>query len=633
MRLRRPRRELIVVGSLALAIAVGIGSMGGAYLLYRLNHDWTDVATVNGHSISREALRGRMAALTFLAGERIRVIDRAFAAGDITADQSTTLQKSAAADTSLEAARESLLDDELLAELAARDGVAAPATADPWTQAMAYAVGDASHRVRYVRFGLPTAAGPRSDATTPSSAAPSPNPWPTATQANVDAATARVRAELTADTPVVTIVASLHDAGWQVLGEDVAVSSEGVPADNSLDLDPAIAAAALTGSSGGIVGPTTDPYGRVSIAKLLPTADATSAFRRLAYDASEAKLDDTALKAWADGRVLRRAVTAHLLAAWSKGVNEARFRELVVGPAPDSSASGGPWVELSGLAVDRLKGIDPTSVAGAPANLDLNADSLAKTLKAMTANDRSKLFRSLVVAANGKSAQSGSGTSGELGFYTKEGLISDVSKSAFAESTQSGDVLGPIATSGGSQLFLVEARYDGALDDRSKIALGQIRTDPAPDFASYTKQYSPADVALAADAGWRAEPEFGATEAVRAALFATPIGAVSDPFVLDGKLAVAMVTERKSAVPDARTLARLTLDGYDAWFGSEYAKAKITLSDHPLPELEPSASPSPTAAPAVPSAPVLDTPNVPAIPGVPTAAPVKTDAMGLPVLP
>jgi hypothetical protein len=115
-------------------------------------------------------------------------------------------------------------------------------------------------------------------------------------------------------------------------------------------------------------------------------------------------------------------------------------------------------------------------------------------------------------------------------------------------------------------------------------------------------------VALATDAGWRAAPEFGPDEPVHAALFGTAIGALSDPFVLDG---------------------------YDAWFAAEYAKAKITESDHPLPELEPSASPSPTetSAQALPSAPVLDTPNVPAIPGRPAATPVKTNALGLPVLP
>ena len=100
------------------------------------------------------------------------------------------------------------------------------------------------------------------------------------------------------------------------------------------------------------------------------------------------------------------------------------------------------------------------------------------------------------------------------------------------------------------------------------------------------------------------------------------------------------MTERKTGPPDAATLDRLSLDGYDVWFASELAHATVTRSDHPLPELEPSASPtvssdaSPSASAApLPSLPELDTPNLPVIPGQPVATPVRTDAMGLPALP
>jgi parvulin-like peptidyl-prolyl isomerase len=621
-----PRRELVIIGTFGLVLAVGLGSIGGAYLLYRSDHDWASVATVNGHDISRETLRGRMAVLSLLAQERSGYIGDAYAQGDVTADQATALRTQVAATTTLEAARQSLIDDELLRELAARDGIATPATPDAMAQGTTDAISDVAHRVRYVRFGLSTSA--TSGAATPTGS------WPAASATNIDDATARVRTELSGDTPITTIVADLHDAGWQVFGEDVAVSAEGVPADASLELDPAIAAATVAGQVGDVVGPASDAYGRVALGKVLGTPHLQIASRRLSIDAYTAKLDTTALQQWANGQALKRAVTAHLLGGWTKSVTLAHFRELAIGAAPDSSGSAGPWVELSGLALDRLSGVAPSSIAGAPANLDLGADALAKTLKADSATDRATLFRSLVAAAN-KASAAGTTTSGEIGFYTKGQLTPEIGKAAFADSVHTGDVVGPITTSAGPQLFLVEARYSGTLDERAQVALQQVRADPAPDLAKYTTQFSPADVALATDAGWRAAPEFGPDEPVRAALFVTTIGTLSDPFVLDGKLAVAVVTERKTAGPDARTLARLTLDGYDAWFAAEYAKAKITQSDHPLPELEPSASPSPTdtPAPALPSAPVLDTPNVPVVPGQPAPTPVKTNALGLPVLP
>ena len=251
----------------------------------------------------------------------------------------------------------------------------------------------------------------------------------------------------------------------------------------------------------------------------------------------------------------------------------------------------------------------------------------------MSQSDRATLFRALVAAANGAQGSDTTSPSGEIGFYTIEGLTPELGKAAFASTVRTGDVIGPVSTSGGPDLFLVESRYGGTLDDRSQTALREIRNDPAANPLTYTRQFSPDDAALAIDAGWRAEPEFGSDEAVRSALFDTPIGLLSDPFVLDGKLALAQVIERKTAVPDALTLDRLSLDGYAAWFASEYAKATITRSDNPLPELMPSSSPSSSPAPALPSAPVLDTPNLPSLPGQPGPTPVKTDAMGLPALP
>lgn len=635
------RRDLALLLGLLVAVPVALACLVGGWLLYQNDHDWAVIATVNGHDISRESLRARMDVLELLADQRTSFIAERATAGDMTDSEGEALSQAASAPLSdlVDAARESLIDDELLRQLAARDGVPTPASPDPWEEAARYASSDDAQLVRYVQFEIGSATSAEG---TGQPEATSPAPWPAADEANVSAATERLRAELNAGTQVTVVVEGLADAGWQVVGEDVAISEDGVAADANLTMDPSIAAAALRGEQGDVVGPVTDAYGRVSMAGLLGAPDTSHLRSTFPSLADEANVDTAAIQSWADGRALQRAVRENLLSSWSKDVDEAHFREVVIGAAPDSSATAGPWVEISTLATDRLSAVDPASILGAPSGLDLGADALAKTLASLSPTDRISLFRALVAAANASPAASGTNSagvvSGELGFFTKDEIETDVGKAAFAEGVQSGDVIGPVATATGPVLYLVEARYAGSLDDRARAALSSIRSDPDPDLAAYAKQYSPDDAALASGADPRAEPEFASSDSAVSALFDTPIGLLSDPFILEGKLAVAVVDERTTQAPDARTLDRLSLDGYDSWFASELAKATITRSDNPLPELEPSSSPSQSASPAasepvMPSLPVLDTPNLPELPGqeVPTAVP--TDVFGLPVLP
>ncbi len=630
----RLRRDLVLVGGLAAAVVVAVAALGGAFLLAKENGDWATVASVNGHSISREALRGRVGVLAFLADERSAFIEHSALGSFFTPDELPGLQAAASAPLAdiVTAARESLIDDELIRQLAATEGVATPAAPDPWAEADAYVSGDLAHQVRLVRFGLP-APGASSPAATSSPGSSGSSPWPPASAADLAATTERLHSELAAGTEAQTIVAGLHDAGWDAFGEDVAVSSSGAPADTSLALDPEIAAAAQTAAVGDLLGPATDEVGRVSMALVLTPAETGRISNALPGDAASAKVDTGALADWADAQALRRALSATLLSRWKTGgVTLAHFRELVIGDAPDSSGTAGPWVELSGLSIDQLSAVSPSSIAGAPAGLDLSADPLAETLRALAPADRAKLFGALVSAANSSGGSGTSDSSGEIGFVTQDGLVPDLGKAAFDPKVKTGDILGPITTSAGPQLYLVEARFSGALDERSQAALQEVRADPSPDPLAYTSRFSPADEALARDGGWRADAEFGSNEDIRSALFDTPLGALSDPFVLDGKLACAIVDSRASGTPSARTLARLALDGFDAWYSGERSAATITRSDNPLPELgSPSPGPSPTSA--LPSIPGLATPALPSIPGLPAATPVKTDALGLPALP
>jgi hypothetical protein len=319
-----------------------------------------------------------------------------------------------------------------------------------------------------------------------------------------------------------------------------------------------------------------------------------------------------------------------LVHRWSSGdLEQAHFRKIVIGPAPSSTGTAGPWAaDLSALSIDRLASVDPASIAGAPAGLSLSGDSLAETLRGLPSSARTALWQALVAATG--SDQSG-GYDGNLGFVSKDGVAADVSSAVFDENVKSGDVVGPISTPSGPELFLVKAHYPDLLDDRARIALDQVISDPSPNPAAYTERFSPTEAPLASDAGWRAQAEFSSEEPAEKALFDTPVGSLSDPFVLDGKLALAIVDERRTGPPDARMLARLTLDGFQPWFGAELAKATISRNPNPLPELLTSASPSasPTASPTG----AIELPSLPTMPGIAAPTPVKTNEFGVPVVP
>jgi hypothetical protein len=74
----------------------------------------------------------------------------------------------------------------------------------------------------------------------------------------------------------------------------------------------------------------------------------------------------------------------------------------------------------------------------------------------MPVADRTALFGRLVAAANASSS-GGSANSGEIGFAKKDGLLPEAGKAAFDSKAKTGDILGPITTSAGPQLFLIES--------------------------------------------------------------------------------------------------------------------------------------------------------------------------------
>ena len=189
-----------------------------------------------------------------------------------------------------------------------------------------------------------------------------------------------------------------------------------------------------------------------------------------------------------------------------------------------------------------------------------------------------------------------------------------------------GDVIGPVSTIAGTELFILRARFQGALDERANAALVEAQT--TADLVALARRISPRGQARRAEGDlWRAEDEMIGSTLHRAAYLDTPVGLLSDPIVLDGQIVAVQPLERAVDVVDALTLARLRVWGFETWLADKLARASIIRDPEPLPGvlIETSPSPAPSSIdaslPAIVSAPPpLATGNPPIpIPTVPTA--------------
>jgi hypothetical protein len=269
----------------------------------------------------------------------------------------------------------------------------------------------------------------------------------------------------------------------------------------------------------------------------------------------------------------------------------------VVGPAlPDGP--GGPWIQLAHLVV---ADVPPAALPGSRGD----ADNLAEWLRSLDAPDRPAAFDRLVRAA------SGPGRSGDLGYFVHEQLSPPIADLAFTAGVRTGDVLGPVVTALGTELFLVEAWYDGPLDERSTAALIELRRDGVDPLAlAAATAYG--DAARANGGPWRPAAEVASGSPAHAALFETRPLTWSDPFVLHDQLLSARVLERRTAVPDARSLARLAVVGFEAWLQGKRAATPIEYAEGEDP------MPRATATPGgIPTPLPQGTPRLPVVPGTP----------------
>jgi hypothetical protein len=578
----------VALGSVVLLAVV---LLGATTFMFLNDRDWALVVRVGDHDINRAALRDREAVLQFVVADQLNWIDIAHRSGRmderesaaITADLNETLADPRAAAIS------SLVDGSLVHAYVSSEHIETE-DADSGHELLRARISLTERRLSWVRIAWQPGAGASPEA-------PAESAGDVPDQATLAGVGNAVREALSSGADRATVAEEYRTAGWLATADTLWLPIVG-PA-QGIDAEVVAAArAAAPGPMEPVVG-----IGWVTIADIVDTEPIPAqgpGAQFVATDARESGVPESALRAWATERVEARAVRLSLEAAWLGVPTEVvRAAEVVIGPA-DPEGAGGPWVQLAHLVIADLP---PANI---PAGDGTSAERLAASLRTLAPADRRARFWALVgeAGANG-------GRSGELGFFVKEQLAAALAEGAFAAGVASGDVLGPITTDHGEELFLVEAKYEGALDDRAIGALMELRAGTTSLF-DMARSLAPGEAARAVGGPWRAAPELPAESAAYQALFQTPVGELSDPFILGDQLVVARILEHTTAPPDEDALARLNVNGFDAWLAGQRTEATITYA----PGEEAQSSPPPTDG-GIPTQLPQATPRLPVLPSVP----------------
>lgn len=609
--------------ALVLVVVTSLGLLAAALVLSAADHDWHAAVTINGIPIDRADFRNRATVLDALAAARTELLTRLSETGVINANDAAEIQARVTGQDPVTATVDSLARERVVRAEATTAGIASPAV-DPWGELAAAVAEQLSRHVRWFAITGPLAT------TDPSSPA---SDWPRAPDvaasaavrsAARDAALARASADLPAH-GVSDLVAAARGAGWDAHGGETWIPDSGQIAGM-----PDVLAAGLRDASAGasrVVGPVVDEVGGEDAVAILiaqgPAPDAAAARRA----AAGIHVDDGALRAWAEGRVLERLLEAQQTALWTTTPSvEVSASEVVIGAAANGGVPG-PSVGLAHLVTSRLPASDlPPADPGASGPSGTPATALANELRALPLDARLARWDALVAAANQGTTADPLTRSGEMGWLSKDALAPTVSAAAFAPGVTPGSILGPIATARGEELFLLRGQYPGTLDDRAAAALTEVLT--TADLGSVAARIAPAGEGARFDPGIvRDEHELGANDPARHALLEGALDQRTQPYVLDGEILVAVPHQRVSAVPTGQALARIRVVAFDAWIAERLGGLTITIDPNPFGL--PSAGPSPTAPPTAPAAP---TPITPLVPGLSTG-PRTDDLFALPTMP
>ena len=532
---------LTVVAALLLLLIAGGVAWYGDHL--------SAAATVNGQTISKDAYAKQLAINAFRVDYQSRRIRTLLAAGqmrtaDATARQSLLDQRTQQADT---IALEQLIDGQVQAELAAKQGVTVtPADVDARLAEEATTPEMRHAWMIEVKPEVPTGASVASDTTK------------AAAKAKADAALADLKAgkDWTEVAKAVSTDASKDQGG------DLGF------VDKSATLDPAfsvaIQAAAKDTPTDVIEGADgTYRIGRVTEIAA-PVVDATLAdqvksagismddFRAaLGRDVTRTRLSDAITAPYLVAGPQRQTSEIYMAESSSESADGAiKVRHILYSPNGDAS-------KASTVAAD-----DPAWAV---------AEAAAKATYEKLKADPS-LFDSIARAESDET--SAATTGGKLPYFAPvDSIDSSFAAAIFKGGFQPGELLEPVKSAFGWHVVQV-MHYPTDAEWSAKLiadinAGKQTFADAARDNSDL------ANAAQGGDMGWVVKGLEPAE--VEKAIFAAPIGKVSDPLVVAGDgTYIFLVNKEEARTPDANQIAQLNATVFPNWYSVQKAAFDIT---------------------------------------------------------
>jgi len=357
----------------------------------------------------------------------------------------------------------------------------------------------------------------------------------------------------------VTDLRALLGAAWTTAASESWIDDRG-PEVLPSGLPPSVAIAARAATSPTSLPTFDDTFGHIVLARVVAIQPGIEIGDAMHETARQRGLSDDALRSWAEGQVLRRVVADALMADWrGHGGDQYRLAELNLGEA----TGGPPMVELEHLVLRRLESADPAA----------RGRSIVAQLASLSAADRRTRFESLVAEANAGGVSDRLEMSGEIGWLASDGLIPDLATAAFSPGRAAGDVVGPIGTSAGPELFLVRARSEESLADRAAAIAIE---------ATIARRVSVDDASRASGGRWRALAELPAKVRQAASFDISKFGDLVGPIDLAGEMVLGRVLERRAGPFTEEELAALQFEGFSTWVEDQLDSATITIDPDPL---------------------------------------------------